>query len=181
MLPRISLLGYNTLLVSYSFLYVNFTKCLSSLFSNSHFPIQLLGIPEHLETSVGWQITNFMAPMSKFGTPEELKELLDAAHGRNIYVFGSKVLLMSPIFYLASKYDIFFSERWPRRFEAFVFTFDTSGLGIYVIMSVIHSHASKDSLRGLGAFDGTDEGFFKEGMAGKHPQWDARLFDYEVK
>ncbi|HNY62079.1 MAG TPA: alpha amylase C-terminal domain-containing protein [Bacteroidales bacterium] len=60
-LPRIAQLGYNT--------------------------IQLMAIQEHpYYGSFGYQVSNYFAPSSRFGTPEELKALIDAAHELNISV-----------------------------------------------------------------------------------------------
>lgn len=60
-LPRIAELGYNM--------------------------IQLMGIQEHpYYGSFGYQVANFYAVSSRFGTPEELKLLIDDAHGYGIGV-----------------------------------------------------------------------------------------------
>lgn len=60
-LPKIKDLGYNT--------------------------IQLMAIQEHpYYGSFGYQVSNFFAPSSRFGTPEELKELIDTAHELGIAV-----------------------------------------------------------------------------------------------
>ncbi|MDR0420495.1 MAG: alpha amylase C-terminal domain-containing protein [Prevotellaceae bacterium] len=60
-LPRIKKLGYNV--------------------------IQLMAIQEHpYYGSFGYQVSNFFAPSSRFGTPDELKHLIDAAHGEGIAV-----------------------------------------------------------------------------------------------
>lgn len=60
-IPRIKKLGYNT--------------------------IQLMAIQEHpYYGSFGYQVSNFYAPSSRFGTPEELKELVDTAHREGIAV-----------------------------------------------------------------------------------------------
>lgn len=60
-LPRIVDLGYNT--------------------------IQLMGIQEHpYYGSFGYQVSNFYAVSSRFGTPEDLKCLIDEAHGAGIRV-----------------------------------------------------------------------------------------------
>ncbi len=60
-LPRIADLGYNT--------------------------IQLMGIQEHpYYGSFGYQVSNFFAVSSRFGTPDDLKHLIDAAHGFGISV-----------------------------------------------------------------------------------------------
>lgn len=60
-LPYIAKMGYNTL--------------------------QLMAIQEHpYYGSFGYQVANFFAPSSRFGTPEELKELIDEAHKLNIAV-----------------------------------------------------------------------------------------------
>jgi 1,4-alpha-glucan branching enzyme len=60
-LPRIQRAGYNTL--------------------------QLMALAEHpYYASFGYHVTSFFAPSSRFGTPEALKELIDAAHGCGLAV-----------------------------------------------------------------------------------------------
>jgi 1,4-alpha-glucan branching enzyme len=60
-LPRIADAGYNT--------------------------IQVMAVQEHpYYGSFGYHVTNFFAASSRFGTPEEFKELVDAAHARGIAV-----------------------------------------------------------------------------------------------
>ena len=60
-LPRVKALGYNTL--------------------------QIMAVMEHpYYASFGYQVTNFFAASSRFGTPEELKELINAAHKMGIAV-----------------------------------------------------------------------------------------------
>ncbi len=60
-LPRIAQGGYNTL--------------------------QLMAIQEHpYYGSFGYQVSNFFAVSSRFGTPDELRMLIDEAHGMNISV-----------------------------------------------------------------------------------------------
>src|SRR5436853_3474510 len=59
MLPRIHNLGYNA--------------------------IQLMAIMEHAYyASFGYQVNNFFAASSRYGRPEELKELIDTAHSLGI-------------------------------------------------------------------------------------------------
>lgn len=95
--------------------------------------IQIMAIMEHAYyASFGYQVTSFFAASSRYGTPEELKALVDRAHE----------------------------------------------LGIYVLLDVVHSHASKNVLDGLNQFDGTNNCFFHDGGRGTHPLWDSRLFDY---
>jgi len=49
--------------------------------------IQLMAIQEHpYYGSFGYHVANFFAPSSRFGTPEELKSLIDAAHKSGISV-----------------------------------------------------------------------------------------------
>ncbi|MDR4988486.1 MAG: alpha amylase C-terminal domain-containing protein [Bacteroidales bacterium] len=49
--------------------------------------IQLMAVQEHpFYGSFGYHVSNYFAPSSRFGTPEELKALIDDAHGRGIYV-----------------------------------------------------------------------------------------------
>ncbi|KAL3319456.1 1,4-alpha-glucan branching enzyme [Cichlidogyrus casuarinus] len=60
-LPRIKDLGYNT--------------------------IQIMAIMEHAYyASFGYQVTSFFAPASRYGTPDELKELIDTAHSMGFSV-----------------------------------------------------------------------------------------------
>ncbi len=62
-LPRIVLAGYNT--------------------------IQLMAIQEHpYYGSFGYHVSNFFAVSSRFGTPDDLKQLIDEAHG-----FGIRVIM----------------------------------------------------------------------------------------
>ena len=60
-LPRIHKAGYNT--------------------------IQLMAVQEHpYYGSFGYQVSNFFAPSSRFGAPEDLQELIDTAHSMGIAV-----------------------------------------------------------------------------------------------
>jgi len=106
-LPRIKDLGYNV--------------------------IQLMAIMEHAYyASFGYQVTSFFAASSRYGSPEDLKELIDTAHG----------------------------------------------MGLTVLLDIVHSHACKNVLDGLNEFDGTDHQYFHEGGKGRHELWDSRLFNY---
>lgn len=51
-------------------------------------------------------------------------------------------------------------------------------LGLYVLLDVVHSHASKNVQDGLNQFDGTNSCFFHDGPRGEHSLWDSRLFNY---
>lgn len=60
-LPRIAALGYNA--------------------------VQLMAIQEHpYYGSFGYHVSSFFAPSSRFGTPEQLKRLIDTAHGHGLFV-----------------------------------------------------------------------------------------------
>ena len=60
-LPRIAALGYNTL--------------------------QLMAVQEHpYYGSFGYHVSNFFAPSSRFGTPDDLRYLIDTAHAKGIAV-----------------------------------------------------------------------------------------------
>jgi 1,4-alpha-glucan branching enzyme len=60
-LPRVVAAGYNT--------------------------IQLMAVQEHpYYGSFGYQVSSFFAASSRFGTPEDLKALVDAAHGAGVAV-----------------------------------------------------------------------------------------------
>ena len=106
-LPRIRSLGYNT--------------------------IQIMAIMEHpYYGSFGYQVSSFFASCSRYGTPNGLKALIDAAHG----------------------------------------------MGIAVLLDVVHSHAVTNTAEGLNEFDGTVYQFFHEGARGDHPAWGTKLFNY---
>ncbi|MBS1704659.1 MAG: alpha amylase C-terminal domain-containing protein [Armatimonadetes bacterium] len=106
-LPRIKDLGYNT--------------------------IQLMAIQQHpYYASFGYHVSSFFAPSSWFGTPEELKHLIDDAHG----------------------------------------------MGLLVLIDLVHSHSVKNTAEGINRFDGTDHQYFHSGGRGEHPAWDSALFDY---
>ncbi|MBO7525419.1 MAG: alpha amylase C-terminal domain-containing protein, partial [Clostridia bacterium] len=95
--------------------------------------IQIMAIMEHpYYGSFGYQVSSFFAPSSRFGTANELKELIDAAHG----------------------------------------------MGIGVLLDIVHSHAVKNTAEGINEFDGTSYQFFHEGAKGDHPAWDTKLFNY---
>lgn len=51
-------------------------------------------------------------------------------------------------------------------------------MGIVVLMDVVHSHASKNTMDGINMFDGTDHQYFHGGERGNHWMWDSRLFNY---
>jgi len=108
-------------------------KMLPRIKANGYNTIQLMAIPEHpYYGSFGYHISSFFAPSSRFGTPEELKYLIDEAHE----------------------------------------------MGIAVIMDLVHSHAVKNELEGLGNYDGTRFQFFHDGARGDHPAWDSYCFNY---
>ncbi len=64
----------------------------------------------------------------------------------------------------------------PEEFKALVDT--AHGMGLRVIMDVIHSHAVRNEVEGLGNFDGTRTAYFHAGPRGEHPGWDSLCFDY---
>jgi len=106
-LPRIAKGGYNT--------------------------VQLMAVQEHpYYGSFGYHVSSFFAPCSRFGTPEDLKYLIDTAHG----------------------------------------------LGLAVLLDIVHSHAVKNIAEGLNDFDGSGHQYFHNGPLGDHPAWDSKCFDY---
>ena len=95
--------------------------------------IQIMAIAEHpYYGSFGYHVSSFFAPSSRFGTPDELKELIDAAHKA----------------------------------------------GISVIMDLVHSHAVKNEIEGLGNYCGDPNQFFYSGERREHSAWDSLCFDY---
>ena len=51
-------------------------------------------------------------------------------------------------------------------------------MGITVLLDLVHSHAVKNTVEGINAFDGTEYQFFHAGPQGNHPAWDTKCFDY---
>ena len=49
------------------------------------------------------------------------------------------------------------------------------GMGLRVIIDLVHAHAAKNEVEGLGNFAGDPTQYFK---SHDHPAWDSRLFDY---
>ena len=95
--------------------------------------IQVMAIQEHpYYGSFGYHVSSFFAPSSRFGTPEELKELIDTAHG----------------------------------------------MGISVIMDLVHSHSVKNEYEGLGNLAGDPNQYFLPGDRHEHSAWGSLCFDY---
>ena len=64
--------------------------------------------------------------------------------------------------------------------DDFKYLVDTAhGMGLRVIMDLVHSHAVRNEVEGLGRFDGTREQFFYPGERGEHAAWDSLCFNYE--
>ncbi len=68
--------------------YQEFTaQVLPRIVEGGYNAIQVMAIQEHpYYGSFGYQVSNFFAASSRFGTPEELKQLIDAAHGAGLVV-----------------------------------------------------------------------------------------------
>ena len=62
-------------------------KVLPRVIADGYNCLQIMAIQEHpYYGSFGYHVSSFFAPSSRFGTPEELKELIDAAHAAGIAV-----------------------------------------------------------------------------------------------
>ncbi len=108
-------------------------KVLPRIAADGYNAIQIMAIQEHpYYGSFGYHVSNFFAASSRFGTPEQLKALIDAAHAE----------------------------------------------GIAVIMDIVHSHAVKNELEGLGRLDGSYDLYFYGDGRREHPAWDSLCFDY---
>ncbi len=62
-------------------------KMLPRIIESGYSVLQLMAVMEHpYYGSFGYHVANFFASSSRFGTPSELKELIDAAHEAGLYV-----------------------------------------------------------------------------------------------
>jgi 1,4-alpha-glucan branching enzyme len=52
------------------------------------------------------------------------------------------------------------------------------GMGLAVILDVVHSHTVKNTVEGINQFDGSESQYFHAGTRGDHPHWDSKIFDY---
>ncbi len=68
--------------------YREFTRnILPRIIAGGYDTIQLMAIPEHpYYASFGYHVSSFFAASSRFGTPEDLKELIDTAHSAGLRV-----------------------------------------------------------------------------------------------
>lgn len=58
------------------------------------------------------------------------------------------------------------------------------GMGLRIVIDLVHSHASNNTNDGIHCFDGSDHCYSHSGPRGYHSGWDSMLFDYskyEVK
>ncbi|MCC6932235.1 MAG: alpha amylase C-terminal domain-containing protein [Deltaproteobacteria bacterium] len=69
--------------------YKDFTKyTIPRIAAAGYSAVQLMAILEHpYYGSFGYQVSNFFAPSSRFGTPDDLKELIDTAHQAGLSVY----------------------------------------------------------------------------------------------
>ncbi len=84
--------------------------------------------------------------------------------------YGSFGYHVSNFFAVSSRFGT------PEEFKSLVDT--AHGLGLRVIIDLIHSHAVKNEREGLGLFDGTRYQYFHNGARGVHDGWDSLLFNY---
>ncbi len=91
---------------------------------NGYNAIQLMAIQEHpYYGSFGYHVTNFFAPSSRFGTPDELRKLIDTAHEMGLSVIMDIVHSHAAkneaegISNIDGKPDLYFHANSDRRFH----------------------------------------------------------------
>lgn len=84
--------------------------------------------------------------------------------------YGSFGYHVSGFFALSSRFGS------PEEFKALVD--EAHNCGLRVIIDLVHSHAVKNEIEGLGNFDGTRFQYFHDGGRGEHPAWDSYCFNY---
>ena len=84
--------------------------------------------------------------------------------------YGSFGYQVSGFFALSSRFGT------PEEFKALVD--EAHGMGIQVVMDIVHSHAVDNEVEGIGMLDGTDYMYCHSGPRGRHPAWGSRCFNY---
>ncbi|CAM0910564.1 unnamed protein product [Alopecurus aequalis] len=56
---------------------------------------------------------------------------------------------------------------------------EAHGLGLLVLMDIVHSYASAEEMVGLSLFDGSNDCYFHSGKRGHHKFWGTRMFKYD--
>ncbi|MFK7740167.1 MAG: alpha-amylase family glycosyl hydrolase [Planctomycetota bacterium] len=112
------------------------TEVLPRIRAAGYDTVQLMGLAEHsYYGSFGYQISSYFAPSSRFGTPDDLKRLIDEAHG----------------------------------------------MGLCVLMDLVHSHMARNIVEGISRQDGSESQYTLPGERGEHPAWGSRCFAYHKR
>ncbi len=118
----------------------------------------------------------------RVGTFDEYRETVlprIAASGYNVVqlmavmnhpYYGSFGYHVSNFFAIASRFGT------PEAFKALVDA--AHGLGLRVIIDLVHSHAVRNEAEGIARIDGCRSTYFHEGERGEHRAWDSLCFDY---
>jgi len=95
--------------------YADFTALLPRIRDCGYTAVQLMGILEHpLYKSFGYQVSGYFAPCSRFGTPDDFKALVDAAHA-----LGLSVILDIPHGHACAN-----SEQGPAKYDGSSYLFN---------------------------------------------------------
>ncbi|QPS70715.1 alpha-amylase family glycosyl hydrolase [Lactococcus garvieae] len=70
------------------------------------------------------------------------------------------------------------SSRFGRPEDLMLLIDTAHGMGLRVLLDVVHSHAVKNVGDGLNLFDGSSSQYFHEGARGEHEAWNTKLFNY---
>ncbi len=84
--------------------------------------------------------------------------------------YGSFGYQVSGFYALSSRFGT------PEEFKRLVD--EAHGMGIAVVMDLVHSHSVDNEAEGLSRFDGREDLYFYPGDRGRHPAWGSRCFDY---
>uniref|UniRef100_A0A7N0U247 1,4-alpha-glucan branching enzyme n=1 Tax=Kalanchoe fedtschenkoi TaxID=63787 RepID=A0A7N0U247_KALFE len=55
---------------------------------------------------------------------------------------------------------------------------EAHGLGLFVLLDIVHSYSAADEMVGLALFDGSNDCYFHTGKRGHHKYWGTRMFKY---
>ncbi|XVE50704.1 hypothetical protein DITRI_Ditri01bG0184600 [Diplodiscus trichospermus] len=94
-------------------------------------------------------------------------QLIGIVEHKDYFTIGYRV---TNLFAVSSRYGT------PEDFKRLVD--EAHGLGLLVLLDIVHSYSAADEMVGLSRFDGSNDCYFHSGKRGHHKFWGTRMFKY---